>query len=414
MYSPQGLRSSTLFYVLFYCVEFGLCSGHGPHPAKEMGTKSYFIPYGNAASNPNLVEDVILNFTITTTAKRQAYSFSTPMDTGSTGVAIGAQQLGLSHEYLHRFPNGSEWLSSSNVTWEGHYINASDVNVTFTASDKSSVAAQVPILAVTRRSICGKFQNGACVPGYEQDVSYDTSNRPQYLGVGFGRWSHEQPNATADKIPLTNIAFVNGKSVDHSTLHPGYFVSSKGVEVGLTKENTANFSATRLQVMEGSPTGKDWQGVNVSIAVDGSHWNYGSALFDTGIPYSFIRLDNKTTQRLRTRTQTDSQKSYKVLTDDSKVHMLIGPVSDYIGYYNVTVGDGKNPVRPLNGVFRPEKSAPPPFINTGRYFYRRFDTVLDAECGWFGIRWRGKRNDPDGGQYAKKSWQLMLQDPDKP
>ena len=84
------------------------------------------------------------------------------MDTGSTGVVIGARQLDLTVEQLQHYPKGSEFLSSSNVLWEGHWINASDANFTFSGAD---VTAKVPILAVTESSICGTFTDGKCKEG---------------------------------------------------------------------------------------------------------------------------------------------------------------------------------------------------------------------------------------------------------
>ena len=81
------------------------------------------------------------------------------MDTGSTGVVIGAKQLGLAFEELQHYPKGYEYLDSSGVFWEGYWVSASDANLTFTAA---GVIAKVPIHAVTESSICAKFQNEPC------------------------------------------------------------------------------------------------------------------------------------------------------------------------------------------------------------------------------------------------------------
>ena len=226
------------------------------------------------------------------------------------------------------------------------------------------------------------------------------ANSKAHIGVGFGRWSPQQPGGTPDKVPLTNIAFIDGKAVPQGALHPGYIIKSTGVEVGLTLENVQEFASTKLQLTPNSPGRLDWQAANVSLAVDKSHWNYGSALFDTGIHQSYLRLDPETTAQLHTTQITDGGKQYTVLTSNSTVHMRIGNAPDYIAYYEVTVGDTRNVVRPYWGEFRTEAaSPPPPFINTGRYSYRGFDVMLDAECGWFGLRWKGSPGQKGGGQY---------------
>ena len=75
-----------------------------------------------------------------------------------------------------------------------------------------------------------------------------------------------------------------------------------------------------------------------------------------------------------------------VLTDNSTVHVRVGKGPDYIADYTVKVDDTPNPVRPYQGEFRTEAASNDAFINTGRFFYKGFEVMLDAECGWFGLR----------------------------
>ncbi len=368
----------------------------GPSPTYAPDSISRFIPFANAATNPGLLYDVSFNFSVTTSYSPRVYDFTASMDTGSTGVTIGAKQLGLRHKNLTKYQTGSEFLSSSGVFWEGYWIDASDVNLTFTAAN---LTAKVPILAVTKTSICGNFQNGACEEASKTNITlWPTHIR--YLGVGFGRWSTDQPAGTPDKVPLTNIAFVDGAPVPEGAMHVGYVINSTGVEVGLTSENTQGFASTKLDLTPGSPAPRDWAQVNMSLAVDDSHWNDGHALFDTGIDQSYIRVDKATTRQLQKTLIMDRGKNHSVLTPRSKVHMRIGTAPDFIAYYNVTVGDRNNKVRPHRGEFRTEGATVPAFLNTGRYFYKGFDALFDAECGWFGLKWRGEPGDPDGGQYS--------------
>ena len=368
----------------------------GSRPYYVPDAISRFIPYANAATNPSLAYDVAFNFSITTTHSPQVYNFSASMDTGSTGVTIGAKQLGLPLSYLRRFQPGSEFLSSSGVFWEGYWVNSSAVNLTFTLAN---LTAKVPILAVTNTSICGNFQNGTCEEASKTNIN-QWPTHIRYLGVGFGRWSTQQPAGTPDKVPLTNIAFVDGMPVPEDAMHVGYVINSTGVETGLTSKNTQGFASTKLGLTLGSPAPRDWAEVNMTLAVDDSHWNDGSALFDTGIDQSYIRVDKETTSELHKTLITDRGKNHSVLTPKSKVHMRIGTAPNFIAYYNVTVGDRNNIVRPYRGEFRTEAATVPAFLNTGRFFYRGFDALFDAECGWFGLRWKGETGDEDGGQYS--------------
>ena len=57
---------------------------------------------------------------------------SLPIDTRSTGVAIGAESLGLNSTVLKKYHTYSkENLSSSEIIWGGYRIDAKDVNLTY-------------------------------------------------------------------------------------------------------------------------------------------------------------------------------------------------------------------------------------------------------------------------------------------
>ena len=147
--------------------------------------------------------------------------------------------------------------------------------------------------------------------------------------------------------------------------------------------------------------------LSVGYGNEYSHLNNGTALFDTGINYSFIQFDKATTKHLHTRRLNGER---KVLTDNSTVFMRIGDAPDYIGSYNVTVGDENNVLRPSRGEFRVEKPnlRSGAFINTGRFFYRGFDTLFDAQNGYFGVRWKDESVETDGRQDGQA--RLKVQD----
>lgn len=145
----------------------------------KLGQFSRFIPLANQQEGHlDYTEPLLLDISIKTIHSNVSHEFTLPMDTGSTGVAMGAQSLGLSPDDLHGYPRGVEYLSSSHILYEGQWIDAADVNLTFTGT---GVTAKVPILAVTERSTCTKFVDGECAPGHKENVQA-WPDRPQYLG----------------------------------------------------------------------------------------------------------------------------------------------------------------------------------------------------------------------------------------
>ncbi len=95
----------------------------------------------------------------------------------------------------------------------------------------------------------------------------------------------------------------------------------------------------------GSPAVRDWRCVDISIAVDTSDWNYGTALFDSGLSASYIRFDEQTTAQLHTTPVSENNNTYRVLTNSSTIKMRVGKGPDYIGNYTVRVDDTKNAVK---------------------------------------------------------------------
>lgn len=186
-------------------------------------------------------------------------------------------------------------------------------------------------------------------------------------------------------MALTNVASADGKAIEPETIHQGYIIHATGLELGLTEENTRNFTKTQLKASTVSPAENDWDMVDVAISVNGSAWNSGNALFDTGIEYSFIRLDEQTARTMNTQAAKDPVGHVrKVLTDNSVVEVRI---ADDIATYRVNNADTKNPMLPYKGEYVLEDSTrPPAYINTGRRFYLGFSAMLDVECGLFGLR----------------------------
>src|ERR1700761_7454858 len=123
---------------------------------------SAFIPFANE-KNTCFTKEVRLNIQVPKyhgfRGSKPMYTHNPPMDTGSTGLAISAIDLGYTDEgQLQEYEKGTEYLSSSRVYYEGYWV---PTKVTFV---DGNVSAEVKILAVTLSGICSKFNNttGTC------------------------------------------------------------------------------------------------------------------------------------------------------------------------------------------------------------------------------------------------------------
>lgn len=372
------------------------CPASGP-PVYPRATENNtaFIPFINKFPDINTTPS--LTFTVMTkdleTLNRKAVNIkSAGMDTGSTGVMIGAGVLGFDEKTpFDKSKPGNEYLSSSGRLWQGYWV---DANLTFPAmvderTIGEDVVASVPILIVTEASICRAWKTqGSCTEAQKSNITMYPKDI-HYMGVGFGRWSSEQPDALPDKVSLINIASIGGRPVK-STIHQGYVLGKDGVEVGLTSENTEGFCKTQLDVRSGSNSTIDWNMVNMAIKVNDSPYDHGPALFDTGIPQAFLRVNKDVRSHFKNVTSKAIKTHPQVAAKGTVVVVHIPNEKNPIATYNVTAqGAGKpNPatMQPSGFVLEDPPVAPNvPFINTGRMFYNGFDALFDSACGWFGL-----------------------------
>lgn len=165
--SSQLLVIWSLFLVPLKYASLASCHTPASCSGSKFGEFSSFIPFHDYGNNLDLAQPMTLNVTVETIHSRTLYNHLLPMDTGSTGVAIGAKSLGLNDWNLHQYPRGTEYLSSSRILWEGYWVDAKDVNLTFTGT---GLTANVPIFAVTIESVCTEFVNGACCPGHKEHI----------------------------------------------------------------------------------------------------------------------------------------------------------------------------------------------------------------------------------------------------
>ncbi|OLN97930.1 hypothetical protein CCHL11_02650 [Colletotrichum chlorophyti] len=316
---------------------------------------------------------------------------SAGIDTGSTGIMISASSLGLSETSdFDRSRPGNEFLSSSGRLWQGYWL---DANITFHTDEdecgkRQEVVTSVPIMAVTEESICPAWKKqGFCTERQKHNITHWPKDI-HYVGVGFGRGSSEQPDALPDKVPFINVASIGGKRADD--IHQGYIITKRGVRVGLTSENTERFRKTKLDLRPGSAH-NDWKMVNMSIRINDSPWNHGFALFDTGIPHSYVAVYKDVRLHAETVPSRVIRHNPPVLAEGTVVEVEVpdenGPIATYrVVAPGATGSPDPESMVPSGYVMEKDFSREVgPHINTGRMFYNGFEVMFDSQCGWFGL-----------------------------
>ncbi|OAG09275.1 uncharacterized protein CC84DRAFT_1160465 [Paraphaeosphaeria sporulosa] len=208
-----------------------------------------------------------------------------PVDTGSTGLLIGAPLLpGVDPR---AGTPGRQYLSSSNIVYVGRYL---DLNLTFHGTGNISAGARVPILIVDKSWVCpwyDSLKHGfECPLGPEgqEPVERDVSGIT-YMGVGFGRNKNAEGQRTATSWgnPFLNINSINGTRFEPEDMKAGYIVSTKGIQLGLTRENTRGYDFMKLERgIAHAVDARDWAMPRMQFRVNGRKSIPGSALIDTG------------------------------------------------------------------------------------------------------------------------------------
>ncbi|GKT49483.1 uncharacterized protein ColSpa_09664 [Colletotrichum spaethianum] len=383
------LYTSLVLSATIHLATAGSCPASGPPTYPKATTQNTaFIPF--VKTFPLMNNTPSFEFSIATKWSSTKHVAAAGMDTGSTGVMIGGGLLGFSDStQFDKSRPGNEYLSSSGRLWQGYWI---DANLTFyTEADeranRQEIIATVPIMVVTEASICRAWKTqGSCTEAQKSNVTM-WPNDIHYIGVGFGRGSSEQPDALPDKVPLIHIAQIGVDKV--KDIHQGYIITKDGVKVGLTTDNAEGFCKTKLELRAGS-NDTDWQMVKMAIKINDSPWNYGHALFDTGIPQAYVAVYKNVSSRANTTTSEYIKTHPQVLARGSKVVVSVPDDKNPIATYTVIAQGAGKPdpatMQPSGFVMEAEPSKEKgPYINTGRMFYNDFEALFDSECGWFGL-----------------------------
>ncbi|KAF2446613.1 hypothetical protein P171DRAFT_430733 [Karstenula rhodostoma CBS 690.94] len=250
-------------------------------------TRSVFLPYVHKFGT----RGVPLVW-VTIHSGKQHVRIDMPVDTGSTGLLIGAPLLpGIDPNAGTR---GRQYLSSSNIVYVGRYL---DLNLTFHGIGDVVAEARVPVLIVDKSWVCPWYdplKHGfECPLGPEgqEPVERDVSGIT-YMGVGFGRNKNAEGQRTATSWgnPFLNIDSLNGTRLGPEDMKAGYIVSTRGIQLGLTRENTRGYNFMRLERgIAHAADARDWAMPRMRFRVNGRKSIPGSALIDTGRRSSMCR-----------------------------------------------------------------------------------------------------------------------------
>jgi hypothetical protein len=315
--------------------------------------------------------------------------FELPMDTGSTGILIGAPLLPLVG------PNEGtpsyEFLSSSRILYTGRLV---ELPITFHGSKNTNATATVPVLVVDESVVCPWYDakvDGPCCPynPYQPAPTPRDTSKITYMGVGWGRNLHGdgQPHAIPRANPFLNIESINGERLPPNSLRTGYTFSTEGVHLGLTVENTLGFIFTDLEPgLTHEEDARDWAMVKMCFSIDGEGYNCGSALIDTGIAQMYLRAEEGVIPNITIRNPNPhgTAKWVHRVKPNTKLTIGIPSLDDRaVAEYSFTVGETSE-MAPTYVV--PSKQRHPAYVNTGRHFLFGFSVAFDAVAGRLGFR----------------------------
>ncbi|KAF1957307.1 hypothetical protein CC80DRAFT_410675 [Byssothecium circinans] len=349
---------------------------------------SIFLPYVKGFRSEEIA-------TVQTTV--DGVDIEMPIDTGSTGLLLGAPLL----------PNISEtegiptyhYLTSSTILYIGRLV---DVSIIFHGRSGKSAKARVPALIVDEKYKCPwydpKKDRNRCPPGPngEEAECMDTS-KITYMGVGFGRNrpGGGQPDATPERNAFLNIVSINNHAASSRGLHLGYIISTRGICIGLTAENMRGFVFAKLEPGVTHETdGHDWAMVRANFKVNRKGGSLGYGLVDTGIQKMYIRAEDGVSIPTIWIPNPDPNGTVEMVErvmpgTEIGVNFFSSNGSMTVGY-DFVVGKEASDMEPY--AVKEGKRTPPPFVNTGRNFLFGYDIAFDAADGRFGFRAVDVRN----------------------
>lgn len=348
--------------------------------------------------------------------------FPVTMDTGSVGIYLGSDYFKppvAGKNDPSYIGSGGETLTSSGIQINGDWYNT-QVNI-FDLGGNALVTATVPVLAVTSQT-CTSYARNCSLPS-----AGDTGSYVKYFGVGFGQETAGQPQGTPEKNPLLNItANLSGSGLPS----PGYIITSGGVYIGLTPQNSTQivattpstpvtsssaangFSMIKLQPLL-SPAYSQWQTTPPSssncVLTDWQHpvgvldvnnqTANASILFDTGVGTGYltppanvtVNTNSDSTFPAAQCNNNSSPSSSQCAISGTKVKVSFpgyanGTTTEAViasFQYSVDGIQATNPLVPIGLAVVPNQS---PYLNTTFNFFNAFNYLYDAANGFIGLQ----------------------------
>lgn len=298
------------------------------------------------------------------------------VDTGTTGAIISAS-LVPNVKLTQHYPAGWHYLARQETLLNGRFVT---LDMTLRSKSRSAVS-RVPVLIVTNALRC---------PGYNESNDSGVCRRRNaqrvrlgniiYLGVGFGDsgTGGDNPFSTPANNPFLNIISIDGANVP--ALRTGYAISSRGIQLGLTPNNTAGAVWTPL-LKTTDPDPRAWALPQLSFTINNSSEPVqAEALVDTSTPCMYIQ----SSPQIGLPSIQDIA-SVRQVRPGTKLTFAFPNFDNGVAGYDFVVGDMGFPSQP--SVVEPVDAVDgiKSLVNLGRNFLFGFDMIFDAVGGRFGL-----------------------------
>jgi hypothetical protein len=318
--------------------------------------ESIEIPFSNAGgegSTPAI--DILVN--------GKEVSKATTSDKLAVGLDTGSVIFAISDDLVDGFPEdpeeaklepGKVGYGTSPTKYEGFWYS---IEVTF--DDKKGKKAIAKVKALV--------------------VSWETYGAVHYMGIGFRPLNVDNgtipQNNTLLGIYKTTTSPINETFLDDSNFCHGYIMRDRSIIIGLTESNTESFHFTKLSAGSHADHKWYWDEVPVSLRLNDEAWYRGKALIDTGLPDMALNTTGDSTAS--TRLGTLHHVAIKFPDENSTIEYS----------FQWPAKDGKlEPWLPKTITTYVSSHEGEIWLNTGQNFYKKFDTLFDADRGYWGLR----------------------------
>ncbi|KAJ6263734.1 hypothetical protein Dda_2304 [Drechslerella dactyloides] len=344
---------------------------------------SYFSPWTYPTNN--WVNPPTVNITLA------GVEVVATVDTGSTSL-VASMALFPNNNFTRQNPtsvfySSSHWLEEGYEEWIDMTFGPFYMRTQAIIKDREVCCPTFNSTTDGHRCPTDKVaRNCECSGGCTSSVKFKRANllsprRPAppppvaYMGIGFGRGEPQIDNAFLD------VATLNGQPITSSSQSycPGYVITTDGIYLGLTTQNTQDFKFVTLKQQSVAGGQRDWSTPAMQYQIDQADQQNGTVLVDTGIPESFFQ-------------------SMPAWHSNSTVHLSVpGGVDTYTVRYEIDErGKSWNPMQPTDFQGSPMLG----FMNTGRHFLNCFDIMYDPTGGNYGFRFLGDTRAPNCTNYV--------------